>query len=77
MQSFQINASDDFYAISEDIPTKSLSEIKDYMTVFLDRYTELPIRNTVFTKLRYEQFQKQNEETFLKFENYKDYQILL
>lgn len=77
VESFQRNASDDYESIANDVETKSAEEVKEYMQVFLERYTELSVRNTLFTRMRYESFQKENEQTFLNYEKYKDYQVLL
>lgn len=61
MESFQKNEANDYESIANDIETKSAEEVKEYMQVFLERYTELSIKNTLFSRMLYNNFQKENE----------------
>lgn len=77
LRAFMKRDPDDIYRFASDVRTKTPEEVQEYMQVFLNRYRELAVRSQVFQRLRELEFQKQNEETILNVEKYKDYNILL
>ena len=63
--------------MASEIKTKTANEVQEYMEVFLKRFREIKERDLVLKKFQQKDFDQKNLETILKYEQFKDYAILL